>query len=57
MVTSADGGWGSQEVDGSWNGMVGMIERGEVTVAVSSFFATKDRSEVVDFSATLDYAE
>ena len=74
-MRSIDGGWGSEEANGSWNGMVsvnewrkvfstyypikkiGMVSRNEVTIGVSSFFATKERGEVVDFSTILDYAE
>ena len=31
--------------------------RNEADIAVSSFFATKDRGEVVDFSVIMEYAE
>ena len=31
--------------------------RDEADIAVSSFFATKDRGEVVDFSVIMEYAE
>ena len=34
-----------------------MILRDEADIAVSSFFATKDRGEVVDFSVIMEYAE
>ena len=36
---------------------IGMIEREEVDVGVTSFFATVKRQEVVDFSPIIDYAE
>ena len=36
---------------------IGMIERQEVDVGVTSFFATVKRQEVVDFSPIIDYAE
>ena len=36
---------------------IGMIDRGEVDVGVTSFFATVKRQEVVDFSPIIDYAE
>lgn len=50
--------------DGSWNGMVGgalllqigMMNADLVDVAVSDFYATAQRAEVVDFSAILDNA-
>ena len=36
---------------------IGMIERQEVDIGVTSFFATVKRQEVVDFSPIIDYAE
>ena len=36
---------------------IGMIERGEVEVGLTSFYANSERAEVVDFSPILDYAE
>ena len=50
MVVSVDGYWGSEMEDGTWNGMVGMVERGEVEFGVSDFHITSDRSNVVDFT-------
>jgi hypothetical protein len=34
-----------------------MVARNEVNIGVSSFYATQQRGEVVDFSTILDYAE
>ena len=34
-----------------------MVARNEVMIGVSSFYATQQRGEVVDFSTILDYAE
>ena len=53
MVPSIDGGWGSIEPDGSWNGMVGMVHRNEVDIAVSDFFITSERQAAVDSTATM----
>lgn len=36
---------------------IGMIERKEVDIGITSFYATSERAEVVDFSPILDYAE
>ena len=36
---------------------IGMIERDEVEIGVTSFFATLERRDIVDFSPTIDYAE
>lgn len=46
---SVDGAWGSLN-DGVWNGMIGMIDRGEVDVAVSDFTVTTERFQVADFT-------
>ena len=34
-----------------------MIEREEVEIGITSFYANSERAEVVDFSPILDYAE
>ena len=34
-----------------------MIERNEVEVGITSFYANSDRATVADFSPILDYAE
>lgn len=41
----------------SFFSQIGMLERDQVDVGVTSFFATIQRKEIVDFSPTLDYAE
>ncbi len=38
-----DGKWGSQEANGSWNGMVGMLHRGEVDMALGPLGITRAR--------------
>ncbi|XP_069190898.1 uncharacterized protein [Procambarus clarkii] len=45
-----DGSWGIKREDGSWSGMVGMVIRQEVDVAVGPFALSGIRSEVVDFT-------
>ncbi len=57
VVPSIDGEWGSLLEDGSFNGMVGMVERSEVDVGISSFFLTTDRARVTDFSNIVLLAE
>ena len=53
MIPSVDSGWGGMTENGSWNGMVGMVERGEVEIAVSDFYMTPSRKDVVDFTVAL----
>ncbi len=48
-VKSIDGNWGSLQPNGSFDGMIGMIERKEVDCAVSGFGLMKERSRVADY--------
>ncbi|KAI0233279.1 Glutamate receptor ionotropic, kainate 2 [Lamellibrachia satsuma] len=51
LVLPPDRKWGSPEADGSWNGMVGMVQRGEVDWALGKFTITNIRDTVVDYTA------
>lgn len=42
--------WGKPTEDGDWTGLIGMVHRQEVDMAVSSVLITQARMEVVDFS-------
>ena len=42
--------WGSRNDDGSWTGMVGMLQRREVDFAVAALSASALRKEVMDFA-------
>ena len=44
--------WGSL-VNGSWNGMVGMLHKGEIDIAPTDITVTKERSKAVDFLPTM----
>ena len=50
MVRPPDGKWGVKTAEGPWNGMLGMLERGEADFALGPFSITKAREEVCDFS-------
>ena len=45
--------WGNQNPDGSWDGMVGMLSKGEVDFAATGFSVTDARNEVMDYSPSL----
>ncbi|XP_045604507.2 probable glutamate receptor, partial [Procambarus clarkii] len=45
-----DGSWGIKREDGTWSGMVGMVSRQEVDIAVGPFGISGIRAEVVDFT-------
>nr|XP_045600070.1 probable glutamate receptor [Procambarus clarkii] len=48
-----DGSSGSKREDGSWSGMVGMVIRQEIDVAVGPFGVSAVRAEVVDFTVPI----
>lgn len=53
FIMPADRAWGSLAHNGSWNGMMGMIVRGEAEIAVAEFTMTALRAEAVDFTVPL----
>ena len=46
LVPSVDGFWGSEDAGGEWNGMVGMVSRGEADMVGSAMSSTSARAEV-----------
>ena len=50
IVEPADNNWGAADEHGEWNGMVGMVTRGEVDFAAAKFTVTSQRDEVIDYS-------
>ena len=55
MFHEADS-FGSKSGNGSWNGMVALVSSGIAHVGVSSFVVTKERSEVVAYTDTLEFS-
>ena len=57
MVRPPDGKWGVKSETGNWNGMIGMLDRGEVDIALGPFSVTETREEVCDFTqpVLIDY--
>ena len=45
-----DGFWGGLDPDGSWNGLVGLLQRNEADLTSTVLTVTKDRADVMDFS-------
>ena len=41
--------WGGPAPGGGWNGLIGMVSRGEADVSASALTITQERSEGVDF--------
>ncbi|XP_059093173.1 glutamate receptor ionotropic, delta-2-like [Tigriopus californicus] len=53
-IPSVDGHWGSLLENGSYNGMVGMVERREVDMALPEISYTYDRSSISDYPFALN---
>ncbi len=49
----ADGNWGTLMPDGSMNGMVGQLERGEVDLSSTGLTVTQSRSAAADFTRSV----
>uniref|UniRef100_A0AC34QBS5 Glutamate receptor 1 n=1 Tax=Panagrolaimus sp. JU765 TaxID=591449 RepID=A0AC34QBS5_9BILA len=50
IFLSAGNKYGTKQPDGSWDGMIGYLLRGEADVSVASLTINQDRERVVDFS-------
>ncbi|XP_068082899.1 uncharacterized protein [Anabrus simplex] len=50
FIEPPDGAWGRRHGNGSWTGMIGQVQRGEVEVAVGMFTMTTERAATVHFS-------
>ncbi|XP_042855611.1 glutamate receptor-like [Penaeus japonicus] len=48
-----DGMWGVELPNGSWNGMLGMIQRQEVDMALGPFAVSYPRTKVADFPSSI----
>jgi ABC-type amino acid transport substrate-binding protein len=48
--------YGAKIGNGSWNGVVGLVSNGVEDIGVGGFTVTKERSEVVMFTDTIEYS-
>jgi hypothetical protein len=48
----SDNFFGTPNENGSWNGMIGMLHRGEADFAVAKFVMSPARLQAVDFIST-----
>ncbi|KAK3792934.1 hypothetical protein RRG08_033784 [Elysia crispata] len=53
MVEPADNEWGRPLADGTWTGIVGMLQKHEIDISVAALVITTEREEVMD--ATFPY--
>ncbi|XP_049883076.1 glutamate receptor ionotropic, kainate 2 [Pectinophora gossypiella] len=51
IVTPKSGGFGKKLPNGTWNGVVGDLVKGETDLAVAALTMTAEREEVIDFVA------
>ncbi|ELT97989.1 hypothetical protein CAPTEDRAFT_211454 [Capitella teleta] len=49
IVEPTDMNYGNPTENGSWNGIIGMVQRKEVDLAVGPFSVTAERREVIDY--------
>ena len=53
ITASIDDKWGSVDKEGVWNGMIGMVVRGEADIAAASLTRSLKRDEATSFTITL----
>ncbi|XP_068200705.1 glutamate receptor ionotropic, kainate 4-like [Palaemon carinicauda] len=56
VITPPDGGWGYPQPDGTITGMVGMVARREIHLAVSGIAMNAKRKPVIDFTISYNQA-
>ncbi len=56
-MLSPDGKFGGLEQDGSFNGIIGVLERGEADIGINVLSLTTDRANAADHSQPLGYFE
>ncbi|GFN97075.1 glutamate receptor [Plakobranchus ocellatus] len=54
-VEPPDGHWGAVDANGSWNGLVGQMQREEIDLIVAPIGVTGAREAVIDFSSSFFY--
>ncbi|XP_071455793.1 ionotropic receptor 25a-like [Hetaerina americana] len=51
LIAYRDGNFGERQADGTWDGAIGDLSRGETDILVASTVMTSEREEVIDFVA------
>ena len=50
IIKPADGQWGALQADGSWTGMVHLLQTKQVDIAATDFTVTRARSDAITFA-------
>ncbi|GFY47315.1 uncharacterized protein TNIN_88921 [Trichonephila inaurata madagascariensis] len=50
LILSPDNQWGSRNKNGTWNGIVGLVQSGKAEFAMPALGITEERNEELDFS-------
>ena len=50
LIKPEDGQWGALQADGSWTGMVHLLQTQQVDIAATDFTVTRARSDVITFA-------
>ena len=53
LIKPPDGKWGIIQPDGSWNGMVNLLAKQDIDIAVTDFTVTNERSAVMTFATPI----
>ena len=53
LMPSYDGQWGAMNSNGTWNGMIGMLENEQADIAGAAFSVTEARGRVVTFGRAI----
>ena len=53
LIKPPDGKWGIIQPDGSWNGMVNLLAKQDIDIAVTDFTVTIERSAVMTFATPI----
>ncbi|GFU98779.1 lig_chan-Glu_bd domain-containing protein [Trichonephila clavipes] len=50
IILPSGGGWGSQYENGTWDGIIGLIQSGKADFGMPALGMTEERSKVLDYS-------
>lgn len=56
-MSSIDGQWGAMDINGTWNGLIGMLVRGQADMAAAGLSQTIERTKVTTFGRAFELEE